>query len=119
MHDIRVLWHTDGPKGAWIAESKKISLRADMSDVQSLCTLAHELGHALQHHPSHCDDSKLERQADKWAATTLIDVDAYAQAERLHEGHLGAIAEELGVSCHLLQVWRDINEPQIRRKRAA
>lgn len=115
MHEIQVLWHTSGPKGAWIPANKQISLRIDMTDTQALCTLAHELGHALQLHPSNYS-AKLERQADKWAANTLITLETYAKAEELHEGHLGAIAEELGVTCHLLQVWREVNEPQLRKK---
>lgn len=89
-----------------------------MSDTQTLCTLAHELGHALQLHPA-CGSDKLERQADKWAANTLIDVEDYAQAEQLHEGHAGAIADELGVTLKLLTTWQEINEHKLKEMRTA
>lgn len=118
MHQIRVTWHTGGPKGAWLPDPRVISLQYGMSDTQTRCTLAHELGHALQHHPA-CAEDKLEHQADKWAATVLIDPDDYAQAEHIHDGHPGAIADELGVTLHLLATWQEINHTRLKEKRKA
>lgn len=118
LHHIHITWHTGGPKGAWLPSTRQISLRAGMSDTQTLCTLAHELGHALQRHHA-CSDGKQERQADKWAANTLIDVDEYAQAEILHDGHPGAIADELGVTRHIVEAWQSIYENQLTLRKAA
>jgi len=71
--------------------------------------LAHELGHALtgdvptgiQHF-----DQRMERAADMTAANMLISHADYAAAEALYGAHDGAIARELGVTTHLLAVWR-------------
>lgn len=86
-----------------------ISLRADLGPLNRRCTLAHELGH---HHyddhptPDHHLHARHERRAWEWAATFLIDAETYRQAELTVGCHPGALAAELGVTVHLIEVWR-------------
>ena len=71
----------------------------------AVSTLAHELGHAHFRHPaghSPCN----ELAADRWAARALIDADEYRELERLFPGEDFLISQELGVTQHLLGVWR-------------
>lgn len=106
---IVVLTHEGGEKGRYY-HPRLISLRAGLGPVNRRCTLAHELAHAI-----HGDDpaatgwlrARQEARADQQAADWLIDPAAYAEAEALHGPHPGALAAELGVTVHLVQVWRD------------
>lgn len=41
-----VRWHRGGPKAAWLPQQNAVTLRHGMSDAETLCALAHELGHA-------------------------------------------------------------------------
>ena len=110
-HGIDVVTHHGGDKGRWYPARRTISLRADLPARARRCTLAHELGHAVLGHdagaglPQWVVD-KQERAADRWAAETLISEDAYKSAEAALGPHPGAIAAELGVTVHLLEVWR-------------
>lgn len=110
-HGIEVVTHHGGDKGRWHPSSRTISLRADLPARARRCTLAHELGHAVLGHEA--SESlpqwvveKQERAADRWAAETLIDEDAYRSAENALGPHPGAIATELGVTVHLVEVWQ-------------
>ena len=108
---IDVVTHHGGDKGRWYPTSRTISLRADLPARARRCTLAHELGHAVLGHAAGPDlpqwvVEKQERAADRWAAETLISEDAYKSAEAALGPHPGAIAAELGVTVHLLEVWR-------------
>lgn len=91
---------------------KVISLRDDLSDRQLVSTLAHEIGHALRGDvpTGTAFDQRAERAADHFAATYLISPVEYALAEEIHGTALDAIANELGVTTHLLEVWRTLNE---------
>lgn len=75
-------------------------------------TLAHELGHAYYGDDVN-GDPRLERRADQFAAQILITPAEYRVAEILHDGNPGAIAYELGVTAHLIQVWRSVYEKVI------
>ena len=65
-------------------------------------SLGHDAGPGL---PQWVVD-KQERAADRWAAETLISEDAYKSAEAALGPHPGAIVAEIGVTVHLLEVWR-------------
>ncbi|CAM4152752.1 ImmA/IrrE family metallo-endopeptidase [Corynebacterium belfantii] len=83
-----------------------------MGDRETLCTLAHELGHAHYGDPPEHDGWR-EKRADRFAARILITPGEYAVAERLHGPCPGAIAYELGVTAHLIQAWRSVYEKVI------
>lgn len=108
-HRVVVISHEGDEKGRFY-HPRLISLRAGLGPVNRRCTLAHELAHAI-----HGDDpaatgwlrARQEARADQQAADWLIDPDAYRQAEAMHGPHPGALAAELGVTVHLVQVWRD------------
>ncbi|MHC9858125.1 ImmA/IrrE family metallo-endopeptidase [Corynebacterium diphtheriae] len=104
-HGYRVRWHKAGPKAAWIPHLNAISLRVGMDDAQTLCALAHELGHAYYGDPpGHV--GKHERRADEFAARLLISPVEYRIAENLHDSNTDAIASELGVTPWILDVWK-------------
>lgn len=105
----RIRWHRGGPKAAWMPHRNTITLRVGMDDVTTLCSLAHELGHAHYSHPPGHYGAQ-ERQADEFAARLLISPVDYALAERLHGPHPAAIAHELGVTIHLTTIWKSLYE---------
>lgn len=104
--NVEITCHKHGPKGAWIPHLKRVSIREDLvGGGGAVSTLAHELGHAHFRHPaghSPCN----ELAADRWAARALIDADEYRELERLFPGEDFLISQELGVTRHLLGVWR-------------
>lgn len=105
---VTVLSHDGGEKGRFFG-GRVISLRRDLGPVNRRCTLAHELGHVvLGHDPAATGWWKVrqEKAADRWAAETLIDPAEYQAAEQAHGPHPGGIAAELGVTVHLVEVFR-------------
>ncbi|WP_296103041.1 ImmA/IrrE family metallo-endopeptidase [uncultured Corynebacterium sp.] len=109
-HGITITTHTGGEKGRWYSNTRTISIRRDLGWVNAHCTLAHELGHALNSHDSRVEAwlrGRQEREADIFAANVLIDPSEYKSAELLYGPHPGAIAHELGVTNHLVEVWRE------------
>lgn len=112
---VTIATHDRGPKGWYHHHTRTISLRSDLRAANLRCTLAHELGHALTGDVptgiAHFDQ-RMERAADMAAANMLISHTEYAAAEALYGAHDGAIARELGVTTHLLAVWRDTYERQ-------
>lgn len=54
----------------------------------------------------------LSSSASRWEQTArwLICPVEYKLAERLHGPHEGALAHELGVTTHLIRVWRGLHE---------
>lgn len=75
--------------------------------------MAHELAHAVAgDEPTGIAwlDERMERIADERAARWLITGDAYATAEELVGPHPGALARELGVTIHILEVWQSLHE---------
>lgn len=91
---------------------KTISLRDDLTDRQLVSTLAHEIGHALRGDvpTGTVFDQRAERAADHFAATYLISPVDYALAEKIHGPNPDALANELGVTTHLLEVWKTFHE---------
>lgn len=106
----QVRWHRGGPKAAWLPRQHAVTLRHGMSDADTLCALAHELGHAHYGDPAGCDPAR-EHRADRFAARLLISPVEYAMAEQAYGPHAARIAHELGVTTHLVQVWRTL-QPQ-------
>ena len=107
----RVRWHRGGPKAAWLPHRNTISLRVGMDDVTTLCSLAHELGHAHYgdppgHHGAH------EIRADRFAARLLISPVDYATAEAIYGPHPATLAHELGVTVKVLKTWQSLYERQ-------
>lgn len=95
-----------GHLGGWVPRKRLILLRPGLGPRNRLHTLAHEMGHAVHddpagHHPRH------EARAERWAANFLVDPREYAELERMYDGHLGAIASEMGVTVSILATWRD------------
>ncbi len=108
----RIRWHRGGPKAAWIPGQNAITVQIGMSDADTLCSLAHELGHA--HYgdpPGH--QPRYEARADRFAARILISPVEYALAEQAYGTHPARLAAELGVTIHLINVWRMIQENEI------
>lgn len=105
---VTVTRHTVGPKGWYQHHNRTISLHASLAGPAERCTLAHELGHAMAgDEPTGVDwaDQRAERAADRFAAELLISPAEYALAEQMYGPEPGAIARELGVTRHLLDVW--------------
>ena len=105
----RIRWHRGGPKAAWLPHKRTITLRVGMDDVTTLCSLAHELGHAHYgdppgHHGAH------ELRADRFAARILVSPVEYAAAEALYGPQPSLIAHELGVTVKVLKTWISIYE---------
>lgn len=108
---FEVRWHTDGPKAAWLPPAV-ISLRLGMSDEQTLCALAHELGHAFYGDPPG-HTGMAERRADRFAARLLINPGDYRQVEAMYGPYPARIAAELGVTTHLIKVFQNCFERKI------
>lgn len=88
-----------------------IRLRPGMHARRHRSVLAHELGHAaFGDVPSQFGpvNAKQERRADEWAALRLINTDDYRRAEQLYDGHLGAMAVELGVLRRLVEAFQRV-----------
>ena len=105
---VKITTHQGGPKGFYCDRDWLISLRDDLSDIGRRCTLAHELGHAYYRHAPVGGylGQRQERQADEFAARILISPAEYALAEQIQGTDLYALAEELGVTAHIVEVWR-------------
>ncbi|SPJ40152.1 hypothetical protein CHUV2995_00938 [Corynebacterium diphtheriae subsp. lausannense] len=110
--DVRILETKDLPEGTdgmYIHHSRLILIRHGLDRWNYNSVLAHELGHAWHGDDIH-GDPRLERRADEFAARLLISPIEYRLAESLHDGHIGAIAYELGVTVRLVEVWRDMHD---------
>jgi len=112
-----VLWHRGGPKAAWLPRRRVVTLRVGMGDSDTLCSLAHELGHA--HYgdpPGHFGPHEL--RADCFAAKLLVSPIDYAAAEALYGPYPQLIAAELGVTVRILNTWVSIYERQVTQRSA-
>lgn len=103
---IRVWWRRlPGRDGQWSAEHQSIWISPDLTAAEARSVLAHELGHAALGHDGP-QPSRHEAQAWRWAVRVLIHPDAYRAAEALHGPCLVAIAEELGVTPHVVTTYQ-------------
>ncbi|WP_334136928.1 ImmA/IrrE family metallo-endopeptidase [Corynebacterium variabile] len=99
-------WHRGGPKAAW-RPPDTITIQYGMTEADTLCSLAHEFGHFS--HGDHCGHSpRAEARADRYAAHILIDPHHYRQAEEIFGPDPRRLAAELGVTVHLIKVWRTL-----------
>ena len=106
-----VRWHKGGPKAAWIPRAQTVTLRHGMSDVETLCSLAHELGHAWYEDPPGHDGWR-ETRAWEFAARLLISHVDYQLAESLYGPQPSRLAHELGVTVKVLKTWQTLFERQ-------
>lgn len=103
----RIRWHRGGPKAAWVPRQNAITVQIGMDDATTLCSLAHELGHAHYgdppgHHGAH------ELRADRFAARLLINPHDYATTEAIYGPHPNLLAHELGVTVKVLKTWQSM-----------
>ncbi len=108
---LTITYHQDGPKGFYDDRTRHISIRADVTKNyrEHVWTLAHELGHAANHHRPTTDptlNARQELQANRYAAALLIKSADYALAETLTGGHPGAIANELDLPRHAIEFYQ-------------
>ncbi|MGP9725438.1 hypothetical protein ACT3SZ_15615 [Corynebacterium sp. AOP40-9SA-29] len=81
-----------------------------MSDAETLSTLAHELAHMAHGDP--CGASQAaEDRAWRTAAEWIVSPEEYANAENAYGPHPQLIAAEIGVTRHVVEVWRKSREP--------
>lgn len=111
LPDHRGELHRDDAAG-WFPRSRRVLYRTDLSYVETLCAVAHELGHAY-HHDDYAEsnhrDARQEARADRWAVRALITSTDYEQAEALVGSHPGALASELSVTVEYIHTWRDLH----------
>lgn len=110
---ITAKWLKPWELGGWFPQYKRIHVRPGMGPINHLCTLAHEIGHAVLGHfsqPPPWLHDRQERAADEWAAKKLIPLENYEEAENLVGSHDGALAKELGVTVGYINTWRSIYE---------
>ncbi|MFS3128683.1 ImmA/IrrE family metallo-endopeptidase [Nocardioides sp. Bht2] len=103
---LRVEWADLGPRrrGQYCDESREVTLNHRLSRSQATATLAHEIGHAV--FGDRCTSPKVERRADEYGASLIINVKDYKRAERLVGSHVGALADELEVTAKMVEAWR-------------
>ena len=97
--------------GEYRHDLNRIRLRAGMTLRKERSVLAHELAHAIWGDvPSKFGpvNAKQERRADEWAALCLITPERYRAAEERWEGHLGAMAYDLGVTTKLVVAFQRV-----------
>lgn len=109
---FQVRWHRGGPKAAWLPQQSAVTVRLGMDDAETLCALAHELGHAHYGDPAG-HDRRYEQRADRFAARLLISPVEYALAERTYGTHPARLAAELGVTVHMIRTWRGMHQTKI------
>jgi len=99
-----------GRRAGEVRRSGLVLINDRKSAITQKVALAHEMGHWHHNHDwsaAH-DVPHDERQADAFAARLLIPPDEYALAEKLYDGHVGAIARELEVTTPIVQALRDV-----------
>lgn len=82
-------------------------LNTKLSDTQRIACLAHELAHIqLGHHG--CQPDHIERVVDEKAALMLVNIDDYAQAERIYGAHPGILARELNQPLWVIEAFQRV-----------
>lgn len=97
--------------GVWLARTRTIVLRPDLTVAMERSTLAHELGHA--HFDHRLSSPTAELAADLYAAERLIRLDELVDEMRCSPD-IGRWALELGVSGHLVKLFARVHRPEIR-----
>ena len=110
---VQLVKHDNGIKAWYHHPTRTISTRRGLSIATYKSSLAHELAHATYRDEPTGNghyDQRQELRADRWAARALIDPDMFEDAYRWHAGCMQSIADELEITHHLLDVWRDTQE---------
>ena len=96
--------------GLYDHERHTIVLDPKLSDVQRLCTLAHELNHARYGDSlrDHWLSGKCERRARRDTALRLVSPLEYRLAECMFEGERFLMAADLGVTLHVLEDYQSL-----------
>lgn len=105
---LHVKWRDLGRRAGELHSAGLILLNPRKTHASQRIALAHEIGHAHHGHDwtrTHVLERD-EREADTYAALLLISAEAYADAERMVGHHPGALAKELNVTAHLVELWR-------------
>jgi hypothetical protein len=91
-------------RGLYHDDHRLIVLNSRLTGAQATATLAHEIGHAAFGDRS--STPRAERRASEYGAALVIAEQDYRRAESLVGSHPGALADELGVTPHLVEAWR-------------
>lgn len=100
-----------GRAGEYHHHTHRINLLPGMSPRKEAWVLAHELAHAIRGDTLtgvEAFDKRCERMADETAATMLIDIDDYEQAENLYGTDPGVLAYQLDVTPECVQVFQSM-----------
>ncbi|GGH33926.1 ImmA/IrrE family metallo-endopeptidase [Microbacterium album] len=106
---LTVIEHRGRKVGGYHDGSRTVRLNPHMPRRLARSVLAHELGHAVHGHtptifgPQH---ARQERAAFEWAARLLIDRDAFAEVERLRDGHSPSMAYDLDVTVEIVDAYK-------------
>ena len=96
-------------RSGYAADAAHVELRPGMRGRVLRSVLAHEIGHhVLGHRPTNFGPvrKRQEYQSNIWAAHQLITPEAYAEAERMRDGHVSSMAFDLNVSDELLLIYQ-------------
>ncbi|MDQ7877316.1 ImmA/IrrE family metallo-endopeptidase [Microbacterium sp. QXD-8] len=97
--------------GGYHAGSRTVRLDPHMPRRVARAVLAHEIAHHVfgdEPSPYGPVRAKQERRANEWAALRLITPDAFADAERLRNGHTASMAHDLDVTPELIDAYRQV-----------
>lgn len=101
--EVHAIEMPSGDLGYYAHDERRIYFNLRCTPAERRSVVAHELGHARYAHT--CDDAADDRQADIFAATLLVDPDAYADLEQI-DHHVEWIAEELNVTVEVVNDYR-------------
>lgn len=98
--------------GEYYPNQRAILLQTGLDTITERCVLTHELGH---HHYQHRESTpRAEHQADRWAATKLINPTNVVECGRVWPDNPEQWCRELGVTERILRAWlRDHNNQQL------
>lgn len=92
--------------GAYYHRRGLIVVDSRLPAVAQRCVLAHEYVHALYGHDGH-QDAAVERRVTRDAARLLISSADYRLAERMYEGDVWLVAEELNVTVEFVHAYQE------------
>lgn len=93
----------EGMLGCYEPDSARIWFDLRLTPFERRSVIAHELGH--HHYGDRASTPAIERRADRYAATLLIDPAAYARIERIHPD-AATIADEMQVTVKIIEAFR-------------
>lgn len=100
----------EGYDGYYDDSEQAILIDWRLTYAQKRCALVHELVH-WSHRDTSCDGwlrVKCERRTRRETAGILVDTDAYGTAERMFEGDVHLIAEELEITPGVVRDYRGL-----------